>query len=79
LGGGHREDGNMFWTVIFAFREMGSDSGNSDPVMTFIIFLRDLLSHTLFCFPYSLNSVDPRGTTVQYILLYLGSVSLQVM
>jgi hypothetical protein len=74
LDGGHREDGNMFWTVIFAFREISSDSGNSDTVMTFIIFLRDL-SHTLFCSPYPLNSVDLRGTTVQYILLYLGSVT----
>jgi hypothetical protein len=76
LDGGHREDGNMSLTVIFAFREINSDSGNSDPVMTFIIFLRDLLSHTLFCFPYPLNSVGLRGTTVRYILLCLGFVSL---
>jgi len=48
VDGGHREDGNIFWTVIFPFREVSSDSGNTDPVMTFIIFLRHLLSHTLF-------------------------------
>jgi hypothetical protein len=78
LDGGHREDGNMLWTVIFALREVISDSGNSDPVVTFIIFLWDPLSHTLFCLPYPVNSVDLRGS-VQYILLYLGSVSLQVM
>jgi len=46
LDGGHKEDGPMFWTVIFAFRDISSDSGISDPVMTFIIFLRDPLSHT---------------------------------
>jgi hypothetical protein len=65
----------MFWKVIFAFREISYDNGNTDPMMTFIIFLRDLLSHTLFCFPHPLNSVDLRGTTV-HILLYLCSVSL---
>lgn len=48
LVGGLREYGNMFWTVIFAFREK-NDSGNSDPVMTFITFV---LSRSLFCFPY---------------------------
>jgi hypothetical protein len=61
--------------IIIAFIEISSDNGNSDPVMTFIINLRNLLPHSLFCFS-SLNSMGIRGTTVQHILLYLGSVIL---
>jgi hypothetical protein len=70
LYGGLWEDGNLFCTVIFAFRGKGSDDWNSDPVMAYRIFRRDLLSHTLFCFPYPLNNMDLRGSTTIHFTVF---------